>query len=81
MNILPYHVRSVQLTERMESVAKRIIESYPSDINDIITELMREKGFSQEQRLWIMFKVSQVIAGRNIIGIATEGLRVMGVDP
>jgi hypothetical protein len=62
----------------MESIALNLIDE--GNLDNLIQRLMAEKKLREEERLWIMFKVSQVMAGKNIIAIAENGLRIMGVE-
>ena len=63
---------------RMESIARRCLDF--GDIDEVIDLILKEKKLTDRQRLWITYKVAQMQAGRNIVNIALDGLRMMG-DP
>ena len=63
--------------ERMESVCKELIDE--GDLNVLILKLQQMRGFNETERLWIIWKVAQIQAGRNIVHIAIKGLSIMGV--
>ena len=78
MSIIVKRGRPTEITPRMESICRSLVGE--GEIDAMIAKLKAERGLKEEQRLWIMWKASQIQAGRNIIGIALNGLTIMGVE-